>query len=116
MQLLKILSTALLLMCLWGLSVNAGRLYTWVDDKGVTHITQGPPPKNAKLKFSMQNTKQPEGQNQTGKEPEKKPTGIEPEKIKTEAEKVLVFENYDEGGSDSGRHKRKPRKKKKRNE
>jgi hypothetical protein len=48
--------------------------------------------------------------------PAEKVERIEPEKEKTETEKVLVFENYDEGGTNAGRNKRKPRKKKKRNE
>ena len=27
---------------------NAGKVYTWTDEKGVTHITETPPPPNAK--------------------------------------------------------------------
>ena len=30
------------------LGSDAGRIYTWTDDKGVTHITETPPPPNAR--------------------------------------------------------------------
>ena len=41
------LITATLLLC-WGVNGYADLIYTWTDAKGVTHITQDPPPDTAK--------------------------------------------------------------------
>ena len=30
--------------------LNAKKLYTWTDEKGVTHITDQPPPQSAEIK------------------------------------------------------------------
>jgi hypothetical protein len=37
------------LSSLWALNGYAERLYSWVDDKGVVHISQKPPPQSAEL-------------------------------------------------------------------
>ncbi|CAB1075206.1 hypothetical protein D1AOALGA4SA_3026 [Olavius algarvensis Delta 1 endosymbiont] len=34
--------------------VGAQRLYTWIDENGVTHITDTPPPSKAKLEDSVE--------------------------------------------------------------
>ena len=31
-------------------SIDAGQVYTWTDEHGNLHITNSPPPKNAKIK------------------------------------------------------------------
>ena len=38
----------IILLLLPSLGSDAGRVYTWTDEKGVTHITETPPPPNAK--------------------------------------------------------------------
>jgi hypothetical protein len=43
----------------------ADRLYTWEDDKGVTHITKEPPPQKTKLIDTMDYTVTPAIKNQT---------------------------------------------------
>jgi hypothetical protein len=43
----------------------ADRLYTWEDDKGVTHITKEPPPQKTKLIDTMDFTVTPAIKNQT---------------------------------------------------
>ena len=40
---------AITLLCLLAaIGSNAGKVYTWTDDRGVTHISDTPPPPNAK--------------------------------------------------------------------
>ena len=41
------LTLALLMAILGASHLNAQKIYTWTDEKGVTHITDQPPPKNA---------------------------------------------------------------------
>ncbi len=36
-----------------GLNVYSDRLYTWTDNEGVVHITEDPPPKNAKNLYTV---------------------------------------------------------------
>ena len=50
--------TLALLFC-WMVNVYADRLYTWTDSKGVTHITQDPPPETAKAVDTIDYTPQP---------------------------------------------------------
>ena len=48
---MKIFKAALIMLTLllcWVVNGYADRLYTWTDAKGVTHITQDPPPDTAK--------------------------------------------------------------------
>jgi hypothetical protein len=41
------ITIALLMAILAASQLNAQKLYTWTDEKGVTHITDQPPPQNA---------------------------------------------------------------------
>ena len=52
------LITAGLLLC-WVVNGYADRLYTWTDAKGVTHITQDPPPDTAKVVDTIDYSPQP---------------------------------------------------------
>ena len=52
------LITLALLFC-WMVNGYADRLYTWTDAKGVTHITQDPPPATAKSVDSIDYSPQP---------------------------------------------------------
>ncbi|MBE9544398.1 MAG: DUF4124 domain-containing protein [Proteobacteria bacterium] len=119
MRFFKIFLITISLICLWMLNGYADRLYTWIDDKGVSHISQDPPPSNAALIDIMDYTSHPEKQNQAVQVQDKKPKKIEPEKTKAEAGEaseeageILEPENYYEGGSDTSRYKREKRKKK----
>jgi hypothetical protein len=60
---MKLFRTALtgigLLLCC-ALDGNADSIYTWVDSKGVTHMTQEPPPQTAKSIDVMDYPAQPE--------------------------------------------------------
>lgn len=47
-----------LLLC-WVVNGYADRLYTWTDAKGVTHITQDPPPDTAKAVDTIDYSSQP---------------------------------------------------------
>jgi methyl-accepting chemotaxis protein len=40
---------SLLILWFWCLNLNAGKIYTWTDQNGVTHITEKPPPATGKL-------------------------------------------------------------------
>ena len=91
----------------------ADRLYTWTDDKGVTHISQHPPPKDATLQFITDYTSRAEEQNQAVQKQEEKPKQIEPERRKDEAGKVLepeIYDDDDDSDTTRSRHKRKARK------
>ena len=44
------MSAVLVLILFAGSHLNAQKLYTWTDEKGVLHITDKPPPKSAKIK------------------------------------------------------------------
>jgi len=112
MRCFKLFLFTISLICLWTLYGYADSLYTWIDDKGVTHLSQDPPPPGATLKDIVDYTSHPEEQNQADKIPEKKPKKVEPDKIKAEAEEVLGPEIYYEDGSDTSRSRRKARKKK----
>ena len=48
-----IISIALLVLTIPVMSV-AGKIYTWIDEKGVTHITETPPPVGGKLDSVME--------------------------------------------------------------
>jgi hypothetical protein len=60
---MKLSKTALitfgLLLCC-AIDGHADRIYTWKDSKGVTHITQEPPPETAKLIDVLDYSAQPE--------------------------------------------------------
>ena len=63
---LIIVGTGISILCS---TAHADRLYTWEDDKGVTHITKEPPPQKTKLIDTVDYTVSPAQKNQaTGKQ------------------------------------------------
>ena len=98
----------------------ADRLYTWEDDKGVTHITKEPPPQKTKMIDTMDYTVQPAQMNQTTGKPvsnegeRKQPVRIETQKRKEASEATGTTEDVDEDvdedlyyDSDGGRYTRR---------
>jgi hypothetical protein len=98
----------------------ADRLYTWEDDKGVTHITKEPPPQKTKIIDTMNYTVQPAQMNQTtGKQvsnegERKQPVRIETQKRKEASDTTGTTEDVDEDvdedvyyDSDGGRYTRR---------
>jgi hypothetical protein len=98
----------------------ADRLYTWEDDKGVTHITKEPPPQKAKLIDRMDYTVTPAQMNQTtskqvsDEDELKQPVRIETQKGKEASEATGTTEDVDEDvdedlyyDSDGGRYTRR---------
>jgi len=59
MQPLKTAFITLALLFFWMVNGYADRLYTWTDGKGVTHITQEPPPDTAKAVDTIDYSPQP---------------------------------------------------------
>ncbi len=59
MKLFKAELIALGLLFCWVVHGYADRLYTWTDAKGVTHITQDPPPDTAKVVDAFEYSPQP---------------------------------------------------------
>jgi len=59
MKPLKAVFIALALLFCWMVNGYADRLYTWTDAKGVTHITQDPPPDTAKAVDTIDYSPQP---------------------------------------------------------
>ena len=53
MKPLIMLTTAAVVMSILCPAGHADRLYTWEDDKGVTHISKDPPPQKTKLIDTM---------------------------------------------------------------
>jgi len=69
MKPLIMLTIAGVILSIWCSTAHADRLYTWEDDKGVTHITKEPPPQKTKLIDTMDYTVSPTQKNQaTGKQ------------------------------------------------
>ena len=58
------LTIAGVVMSIWCTIGHADRLYTWEDDKGVTHISKEPPPQKTKLIDIMDYTVTPANKNQ----------------------------------------------------
>jgi len=59
---MKLFKTAHIILAIWlclVLNGYADRLYTWTDAKGVTHITQDPPPDTAKAVDTIDYSPQP---------------------------------------------------------
>jgi Domain of unknown function (DUF4124) len=59
---MKLFKTALIILVIWlcwVLNGYADRLFTWTDAKGVTHITQDPPPDTAKAVDTIDYSPQP---------------------------------------------------------
>jgi len=113
MRYFKILLLTISLICLWMVNGYADRLYTWIDDQGVTHISQNPPPPNAVLKDTMDYTSRPEEQDQKVKVQEQRRKKAEPDKKSAGAGEGLEPEIYSEEDSDTERYRREARKKKK---
>ena len=59
MKLFKAALIMLALLLCWVVNGYADRLYTWTDAKGVTHITQDPPPDTAKAVDTIDYSPQP---------------------------------------------------------
>jgi hypothetical protein len=59
MKLFKAALIMLTLLLCWVVNGYADRLYTWTDAKGVTHITQDPPPDTAKAVDTIDYSPQP---------------------------------------------------------
>jgi len=104
----------------WCSTGYADRLYTWEDEKGVTHITKEPPPQKTKMIDTMDYTVQPAQINQTtGKQESnegerKQPVRIETQKRKEASEATGTTEAVDEDldddvyyDSDGGRYTRR---------
>jgi hypothetical protein len=65
MKLSTILTIAGVVISIWCSMGYADRLYTWEDDKGVTHITKEPPPQKTKMINTMDYKVTPVQMNQT---------------------------------------------------
>ena len=61
---IKLAILGIIIFC-WCSKGNADRLYTWEDNKGVTHITQEPPPQKTKMIDTMDYTATPSQMNRT---------------------------------------------------
>jgi hypothetical protein len=61
---LKMLTIAGVILFTWYSTAHADRLYTWEDDKGVTHISKEPPPQKTKLIDITDYTESPAQKNQ----------------------------------------------------
>jgi len=59
MKLFKAVLLMSALLLFWVVNSYADRLYTWTDAKGVTHITQDPPPDTAKAGDTIDYSPQP---------------------------------------------------------
>lgn len=120
MKLSIILAIAAVVISTWCSMGYADRLYTWEDDKGVTHITKEPPPQKAKLIDRMDYTVTPAQMNQTtskqvsDEDELKQPVRIETQKRKEASEATGTTEDVDEDvdedlyyDSDGGRYTRR---------
>jgi hypothetical protein len=98
----------------------ADRLYTWEDDKGVTHITKEPPPQKTKMIDTMDYKVPPAQVNQTTgkqvsnederKQPVRTGTPKRKENVETTGTTEDVDEDVDEDvyyDSDGGRYNRR---------
>jgi hypothetical protein len=65
MKLSIILTIVGAVISIWCPTAHADRLYTWEDDKGVTHISKEPPPQKTKMIDTMDYTVSPVQKNQT---------------------------------------------------
>jgi hypothetical protein len=64
MKTLLMLTIAGLVISVWCSTGHTDRLYTWEDNKGVTHISKEPPPPKTKLIDTMDYTVSPAQENQ----------------------------------------------------
>ena len=120
MKLFKIVLFTILISGFWLLTGSADRLYTWKDKNGVTHISEEPPPENARLKDVIDykpdatplRQQIPTDQQQEG--PVRGNIGAEKTTAETGADAVPGEDGYDD--DDGERDKREQRKKEKRHE
>ena len=88
MKFSMMLAIAAAVVSYWYSIGYADRLYTWEDDRGVTHITKEPPPQKTKLIDIMDYTVPPAQMNQTtGKQLSNEGERKEPVRIKTPQKK-----------------------------
>ncbi len=81
------LTTAGVVMSILCPAGHADRLYTWEDDKGVTHISKDPPPQKTKLIDTMDYKPQPANKNQaTGKQVSDEGESSQPQRMGTQGE------------------------------
>jgi len=124
MKLSIILAIAGVVISIWCSMGYADRLYTWEDDKGVTHITKEPPPQKTKMIDTMDYKATPAQMNQTTgkqvsnedepKQPVRTGTQKRKENVKATGAAEDVDENVDEDvdedfyyDSDGGRYTRR---------
>jgi hypothetical protein len=67
-----LMGISLMLIFLATAELSAAQLYTWMDENGNLHITQTPPPKNAKLDDVMTYKPLPEAQTAEDQETERR--------------------------------------------
>jgi hypothetical protein len=114
------LAIAGVVISIWCSTGYADRLYTWEDDKGVTHITKKPPPQKTKMIDTMDYKVPPAQVNQTTskqvsnederKQPAQTRTKKRKEDVKATGTAEDVDEEVDEGvyyDSDGGRYTRR---------
>ena len=94
----------------------ADRLYTWEDDKGVTHITKEPPPQKTKMidtmdyKVTPAPMNQPIGKQISNEDERKQPVRTGTQKRKEDVEATGATEDVDEDiyyDSDGDRYTRR---------
>jgi hypothetical protein len=114
------LAIAGVVISIWCSTGYADRLYTWQDDKGVTHITKEPPPQKTKMIDTMDYKATPAQMNQTtgkqvsNEDEPKKPVRIGTQKREKASEAAGTTEDVDEDidedvyyDSDGGRYTRR---------
>jgi hypothetical protein len=120
MKLSIILAIAGVVISIWCSMGYADRLYTWEDDKGVTHITKEPPPQKTKMIDTMDYKATPAQMNQTtgrqvsNEDERKQPVRTGTQKRKEDVEATGTTEDVDEDvdedvyyDSDGGRYTRR---------
>ena len=113
---LAIAAVVIFTLCSMG---YADRLYTWEDDKGVTHITKEPPPQKTKMidtmdyKATPAQINQPTGKQESNEDEPRQPVRIGTQKRKEALEATGTTEDVDEDfdeevyyDSDGGRYTR----------
>jgi hypothetical protein len=84
---LKMLTIAGVILFIWCSTAHADRLYTWEDDKGVTHISKEPPPQKTKLIDIMDYREAPASKNQAiSKQVSKESESSQPQRMGTQGE------------------------------
>jgi hypothetical protein len=98
MKPLAMLTIAGVILSIWCPTGHADRLYTWEDDKGVTHISKEPPPQKTKLIDTMDYTVAPANKNQaSGKQVSNEGERSQPQRMETQASKATgTTEDVDE--------------------